>query len=351
MFILLHGSKESAHAKHTISNLLTQNQLVLGGEVSKEQVLYSLRFSIEFLRKQKLIGATGTPLNFAGLVGHLYYTESGAFALHTLLCSGYLRELCRDIDEKPDQTCLELMVVMAHLFGRLKKQHGMRGLPPMPAGAAEVLMKQNHDTLKTYSTYAETFAKEHCKTPDDTLPFSNLTCGGAPSPSSSPAFAARSTFVALSGHTDTFTSPKDLITGVRRGILPEGLTLPYISVDDVPNGYLYDFYRHCDVERIELENGITRSFIWFRLKDFSEILSIVVPGLVCFLKDGPGEYYELAGERGDEDGDIEEIEVDAEENEGEEEEMIKKSESFGNVLKAFKILRSTFDERFKRMWA
>lgn len=352
LFILLHISKESPHSKNTVESLLTQNQLVLGGNAPKEQVLHHLRFSIEFLRKQKLIGATGIPLNFAALVSHLYYTKSAAFALHTLLCSGYLRKVCREINEKPEKTCNDLMLIMAHLFGRLPKRRGFRALPPMPAGAVEALQNHNYDALKTYTTYAETFAREHCKTADDTLPFSGLSCGGNDA-TSAPGFTARSAFVALSGFTDTFASASDLATGVRDGILPEGATIPYIQVSEaeVPNGYLYDFYRHYDVRRLEVENGIRPSDVWFKLKDFSDVLATVVPGIVSFLKDGPGGYYDLIPKGGDEDGDIEEVEVNAEEKEGEEEEMIKKSEGFGNVLKAFKALRSTFDEKFGQMWA
>lgn len=352
LFILLHASKESPHSKATINSLLTQNQLVLGGNAPKEQVLHHLRFSIEFLRKQKLIGATGTPLNFAGLVSHLYYTGNAAFALHTLLCSGYLREVCKEMNEKPEKTCTELMLVMSHLFGRIKVRQGHRVLPPMPTGAVEALQRYNHDALKTYTTYVETFAREHCNTPDNTLPFSGFSCGGT-DVNSFPGFTARSAFVALSGHTDTFNTAGDLLTGVRKGILPEGSAIPYIpiSADEAPNGYLYDFYRHYDVRKLELENGIRSSDVWFKLKDFSDVLAAVVPGIVCFLKDGPGEYYDLIAKGGDEDGDIEEVEVNAEEKEGEEEEMMKKSEGFGNVLKAFKVLRTTFDEKFNQMWA
>ena len=90
LFILLHNSKESEHAKTTIDTLLRQPRLVIGGDSFKEQVLHHLRFSIEFLRRQKLIGPNGKPLNFAGLTGHLYYTEKSAYALHTLITRGRL---------------------------------------------------------------------------------------------------------------------------------------------------------------------------------------------------------------------------------------------------------------------
>lgn len=351
MFILLHASKDSTHAKDTIESLLTQEQLVLDGHTDKEQVLHHLRFSIEFLRRQRVISATGAPLNFAGLVSHLYYTESGAFALHALLCSGYLQELCRDIYEKPDKTCHDLILVMAHLFGRRKRRAGIRGLPPIPASAFKVLQTLNNETLKTYTTYVETFAKGHRKTPETTLPFSGLSCGNSEEkPAHGPT--ARSAFVALSGQSDNFESLKDLITSVRDGIFPDGAYIPFIPIEEeTPNGYIYDFYRHADVRKLHAENGIQPRDVWFVLRDFSVVLATVVPGLVSFLKDGPGAFYDLVREGGDEDGDLEEVEVNIEEREGEEEEMIKKSEGFGKVLKAFKVLRATYDEKFKEMWA
>lgn len=350
--ILLHCSKEPEHAKKMINSLLTQDQLVLGGHAPKEQVLHHLRFSIEFLRKQKLIGSTGAPLNFAGMMSHLYYTEGSAFALHALLISGYLQEVCRDIYEKPEQTCQDLLLVMAHLFGRRKCRPGMtKTLPPMPARMKQILKQQNDDTLKTFTTYVETFAKEYCNSPDNTLPFSGVSCGSTEgNPATGPA--ARSAFVALSGYTDQFASVGDLVSSVRVGVLPEGVSIPNTPLDEAEyNGYLVDFYKHSDVNRLQAENGIRSDKVWFMLKDFSVILEAIVPGLIAVLKDGPGTYYDLSSGSGDEKGDLEEVELVSEEVEGEEEEMIKKSEGFGKVLKAFKVLRSTFDERFKAMWA
>ncbi|KAH0606177.1 uncharacterized protein H6S33_003838 [Morchella sextelata] len=351
LFILLHSSKESAHAKKTINSLLTQNQLVLGGQAPKEQVLHHLRFSIEYLRKQKLIGSTGTPLNFAGLMSHLYYVEDSAFALHALLISGYLQEVCRDIYEKPEQTCQDLLLVMAHIFGRRKCRPGIKTLPPMPTRMKQILKQQNDDTLKTYTTYVETFAKGYLNSPDNILPFSNVQCGNTEEKSTTGP-TARSAFVALSGHTDHFSSIDDLVSSVRLGVLPEGASIPHIPTDDMDlNGYLVDFYKHSDVNKLQAENGIRPNKVWFVLKDFSVVLETIVPGIIAVLKDGPGAYYDLSGGSGDEKGDLEEVEVVSEEVEGEEEEMIKKSEGFGKVLKAFKVLRSTFDEKFKLMWA
>ena len=58
------------------------------------------------------------PLNFSNTVSHLYYTGNASFAFHALLSGGYFHNLCEEIDHKPKQVLLDLMLVMSHLFGR-----------------------------------------------------------------------------------------------------------------------------------------------------------------------------------------------------------------------------------------
>lgn len=82
LFTLLSGSKNSGYAKTAVNSLLSQPRLYLGGESFKEQVLHHLRFSIEYLRRQSLLGPNGEPVNFTSCVSHLYFTENSAFAFH-----------------------------------------------------------------------------------------------------------------------------------------------------------------------------------------------------------------------------------------------------------------------------
>ena len=190
--ILLSNSKDSEHARTTIDTLLRQPRLVLGGESNRQQVLHHLRFSIEFLRRKKLLGAQGESLGFASMVGHLFFTEQGAFALHALLVDGYLPRLCAGFSGKDtksrEEVCEEFMLTLAWLFVRRpvnRAQTNIRTLPPFPKAARAVLDSWNKATLTTYSTYVDTFAKQFCKTRDNVLPFSHYSIGvSGPAPTS-----------------------------------------------------------------------------------------------------------------------------------------------------------------------
>jgi superfamily II DNA or RNA helicase len=86
LLTLLHDSKNSPYAVKAINSLLSQPRLYLGGESVKDQVLHHLRFSIEYLRRQSLIGPAGEPVNWTSCVSHLYFTENSSFAFHGLCC-------------------------------------------------------------------------------------------------------------------------------------------------------------------------------------------------------------------------------------------------------------------------
>jgi superfamily II RNA helicase len=85
LFTLLNDSKNSQYAIKSINSLLSQPRLYLGGQSFKEQVLHHLRFSIEYLRRNELLGPGGEPVNFTSVVSHLYFTENSSFAFHGTL--------------------------------------------------------------------------------------------------------------------------------------------------------------------------------------------------------------------------------------------------------------------------
>jgi ATP-dependent RNA helicase DDX60 len=312
---LLHESNNSQFAVRTINSILSQPRLYLGSPSSKMAVLHHLRFSIEYLRRQNLLGKDGTPLNFAGCVSHLYYSENSAWAFHALLKSGYFHSLCADIDTKPDQVCLTLMLVMAHLFGReqckhadeefieevVKRSPSIVFLPPLPAEAEEALHTHNDETLEIFRTYVKTFADQHlANTQDNKLPLTQLQIGPAsldqPSKSLSkaihPPTIIRSPFVALSGHSDTFASINDLCSTVRSGVFLEEAVVPYLPIypseASIPlNAYLYDFYKHGDVKALDEANRIRAGDVWFKLNDFSLVLATIVTSLSNFMKLNP----------------------------------------------------------------
>lgn len=82
LFQLLNDSGNSKYAVQAVNSLLAQPRLYMGGQSFKEQVLHHLRFSIEYLRRNDLLGPGGEPVNFTSCVSHLYYTENSSFAFH-----------------------------------------------------------------------------------------------------------------------------------------------------------------------------------------------------------------------------------------------------------------------------
>lgn len=332
--LLLHESKNSAYAQRAINSLLSQPRLYLGGDSFRDQVLHHVRFSIEYLRRQHLLGPNGEPINFTSCISHLYYTENSGFAFHALLKAGYFHSLCADIRQKPKEVFTKLMIVMAHLFGRrscrisdaekIKKSSSIIILPELPTKAATILEEHNEETLETFTTYVKTFAKQHVTNVEQTLPLTGLSFGGSDptiiqAVDPLPATTACSHFVALSGHSDIFDSIADLCASTRSDIFLEKAVIPYLDIPStVPlNAYLYDFFRHGIAQQIEIANGIRKGEIWFLLNDFSMVLATVVTSLTNFMKIEPVDVYASADGSNDEGADessTEEEESDSDES-------------------------------------
>ncbi|PWY93852.1 DEAD/DEAH box helicase [Aspergillus sclerotioniger CBS 115572] len=310
LFILLQKSEQAPFAVKAINSILSCPRIYLGGPDSKHTVLHHLRFSIEYLRRNYLLDTNGLPLNFAGTVAHLYYTENSSFAFHALLNDGYFHRLCKNISSNPNCVVLTLMLVMSHLFGRQylrpsilerlrmseKKPTSVVVLPSLPKHAAEILRSHNKKTLEIYSSYVTTFVEQHVKDPDCFLPLTQIKCGGDKSPDEiscllpiTPPTRVTSSFVALSGHKDEWRSISDLSQKVRSGVWLEWAVVPYVGLFPEEgkfalNAYLYDFFKHGNVEALEKENIIRRGDIWFVLNDFSLVLATIVTSFENYLK-------------------------------------------------------------------
>ncbi|RYP53461.1 hypothetical protein DL769_010517 [Monosporascus sp. CRB-8-3] len=313
LFGLLHGTDNSKYACDAVKSLLSQNRLYLGGPKAMLTLEHHLRFSIEYLRRQHLLSRDGVPLNFAGLVGHLYYTENAAFAFHSLLKEGYLHKACRNISNKTKQKdiLLDLLLVLCHLFCRIpcrryndetwlekvvKPSPSVVILPKLPATAAKILKRHNKETLQIFQGYVSTYVAQHLsRVPDNQLPFTKHTVEPLEPRdmremlSPLPATVRASPFAALSGFTDEFGTIGELCRHVRGGVFLEESAIPYIPVTPaelggVPwNAYIYDFFKHGDLEALIRDNGIKRGDVWFRLKDFSLIVATIVTSLSNFL--------------------------------------------------------------------
>ncbi|KAH6899942.1 hypothetical protein B0T10DRAFT_570328 [Thelonectria olida] len=260
LFNLLHGTNNSEYAMNAVQALMSQTRLYLGGPDAEMAVKHHLRFSIEYLRRQDLISAEGAPINFTGMVTHLYFTENAAFAFHSLLRRGYFHKLCEDIDTSPERILLEIML------------------------------------------------------PDHTLPFTGTTLRSSETSHGGQFGCApttiRSPFVALSGLGDDFKSIQELCSTVRGGVFLEESAIPFIPIwphdtDSELNAYLLDFYKHGSMADLEKNNRIRRGDVWFHLKDFSLVLKTIVTSLQS-LVGIEGDLDADLGDEGDDDDDDDE---------------------------------------------
>ncbi|KAK7698777.1 hypothetical protein SLS64_012258 [Diaporthe eres] len=324
---LLHHTNNSDFSVGAVQSLLSQTRLYLGGPSGQLSIKHHLRFSIEYLRRQHLLSEDGAPLNFAGLVGHLYFTENSVFAFHSLLKEGYFHKLCDKFRTASEATLLEIVLVLSHIFGRIstntfKKDWmgaGTRSdsivfLPPLPEDALQTLRQHNQETLDIFRTYVSTYVRQHLEDkPDMHLPFTKTEAGAPKSnlegvdlegifaEGHNPPTKLRSPFHALSGFGDnSFESIHELCDTVRSDVFLEESAIPYIPLfpDDtngVPwNAYLYDFFKHGDMEALVRDNHIKKGDVWFLLKDFSLVLATIVTSLTNFLDLDAGADSDLA---------------------------------------------------------
>ncbi|KAI1075155.1 P-loop containing nucleoside triphosphate hydrolase protein [Whalleya microplaca] len=314
LFSLLHGTDNSEYATKAVKSLLTQTRLYLGGPAAQMSIQHHLRFSIDYLRRQHLLAADGTPLNFSGLIGHLYFTENAVFAFHSLLKEGYFHKLCSGLHRRHRQKeiILEIVLIFSHLFCRIPchryqdkswfegvvhRSPSLILLPELPEEAARILTQHNRETLKIFKDYVSTYTAQHLSDVADTqLPFTEYKIephephdmeGILPSLDKT---TVRSSFAALSGFTDEFKTIEELCDTVRSGVFLEQSAIPYIPMaphetGGVPwNAYIYDFFKHGDMDALVRDNGIKGGDVWYRLKDFSLILATIKTSLANFLK-------------------------------------------------------------------
>ncbi|KAK8203086.1 DEAD/DEAH box helicase-like protein [Phyllosticta capitalensis] len=304
---MLSESKYSNHAIRSVDALLSQPRLYLGGDENRMSVLHHLRFSLEYLRRQFLLDHHGIPLNFAGCVSHLYYSEPSNFAFHALLKEGYFQKLCAGIRKRPKMTeriTRTLMLVCSHIFGRrylpqvtmeyaetIKSSSSVVILPDLPADAQEILSGHYEEILDIFTTYVRTYVSQHITEPDCQLPLTRTKFGGkdkktTPNLSGAAVRKMRSPFVALSGHgDDDFDSISELCHSVRAGIFLEEAVIPYLPLDtDLPlNAYLLDFFKHGDITALAKANRIKKGDVWFLLNDFSMVLATIITSLTNFI--------------------------------------------------------------------
>lgn len=320
LFNLLHGSAYAKYATDAIQSILRLPQISFGSEIGKEQVLHHLRFSIDFLRHAHLLDHDGHPINLFGIASHLYYQEPSNLALVTLLQSGVVHEICGQKSFKRAQQ--DFMLLACHLFGRrylpdsyttargvqdlVRKGPSIVVLPPLDSRSREVLTRQQQQILRIFTAYAVTFATQHSErlSTETRLPLSKADISGDDARDDTPFVEhlertclraqARSSFVANSGHTDSFRSISELANTVRQGIHINEHAIPsfekIIAISGQSgqlfalNAHIYDFYKHGQVAALARMNGIRRGgeHCSTKLADLALSLSILqISGTFC----------------------------------------------------------------------
>ena len=335
LFNILEGSEYAPAAVKAVQRLFRLPQVSFGSEEGKHQLLHHLRFSIDYLRRARLLDEQGRPFNLFGIASHLYYTEPSNFALVTLLRHGVLHRICAQ--PSAIRAKREFILLMSHLFGRrylpgsylksgntaeiIRRSASMVILPPLSEDARRVLATHEEEILRIFTGYALTYSSlRSAELGEDTrLPLSDIEFGGTPNTEArfgtwlretSVRVTARSLFVANSGHDDRFESVADLARTARRGLsfnehaipslapiiaAPTGEAVSNMEENDsgnrssghphtkhhahahtsALNAYILDFYTHGQVQPLSDANAIRRGDVWFVLQDFALTLMTV----------------------------------------------------------------------------
>lgn len=194
LFNLLTGSGNAPSAISAIDSFMRLPRLSVSSDQSREEVLHHMRFSIDYLRRARLLTNDGYTTALFPIVGHLYYEEPGNLAFVALVRSGVLHKMCSSFRQNQYDTEKNIVHLVATLFGRhplpfsivseevlqerRKTSPSQIKLPPLPKYVLDVLEEHNQETLQVFSAYANTYAREYLlHKPDDELPLSERKVG------------------------------------------------------------------------------------------------------------------------------------------------------------------------------
>ncbi|KAF7974023.1 hypothetical protein HWV62_13539 [Athelia sp. TMB] len=396
LFNLLEGSDNAAVAVKAIQSLLKLPRVSFSSEVGQHQLLHHLRFSIEYLRRARLLDSDGRPMNLFGIAAHLFYQEPNNLALVALLRNGVLHKICAQksfIDCKRD-----FVILMAHLFGRkylprayttgdnikliTQKSPSVVVLPPLPKVARDVLLAHDEEILRVFTGYVSTFAQQYADKlgSDTTLPLSGDDLSGDEAVSTpfrqhlravAIPVVARSPFVANSGHSEVYHSVSELARTSRSGLhLNESVIPSTAHITAKPgdpgsdtfalNAYLLDFYTHGQKQALDKANGIRPGEIWFLLQDFALTLMTIRSALEQLLlkaskeaKSAAQELEEDALELDSGYGSFDPAEMDGDADESGAD--FKRPKGVNDLdWKTYEVVDGTlreFEEKFKAIWA
>eukprot|EP00301_Raphidiophrys_heterophryoidea_P023814 c7546_g1_i1.p1 GENE.c7546_g1_i1~~c7546_g1_i1.p1 ORF type:complete len:400 (+),score=78.85 c7546_g1_i1:52-1251(+) len=281
-----------------------------------QQIMSYFRFSLDVLRRSQLLDSKGSPNDIAAFVSHLFFTEPSNHILTYLLTRGVFSDICSQENKARDIIEREVVHILAWLFTNepippnrvaslLKNRHTSTVvLTPLSDSIHDQLGQYNSQLIRWAISYLSQFSQaynsdlgginvlplssthpdrpqqvsfppEHLQDSVSQVLFADLR-----QVSSGPAI--RSTFVALSGHTDTFSSVQEMSRSLRPKLFLDPQLIPTFDVDvsDIPrNAYAYDFFLHGQVNTLVTINKISRSTVFDKLKGFTLILRTIAAAL------------------------------------------------------------------------
>jgi hypothetical protein len=310
---------ELAAASNTIAGFYTDPLFCLERGYLVSQVQNHVRFSLEFLVRSGFINLHGEPLNLAGIISHLAYTEPSNFVICELLTSNLIHKLCSRPESEWANTARNLIHVMSALFSRVSvpdvllervKNNPTRFephkiiMPPVADDVKRIFDAHEEHVRNIFTASVLRFVDQNAAKlgADDELPVSKLHLGAE---NVSAAFdsllkrtlssdeytkarisvKARSAFAALSGLDDVFNSADDLSKTVRKGVFLPAEAMPSLEMRNlagqlVPlSSYILDMWQWENAVWLQEKNHQRDGDTFANLKDFLLTLKAVATAL------------------------------------------------------------------------
>ena len=75
LFSLLDGSNNADVAVRALKSVIDLPQITSNSDAGRDRLLHHVRFSIEYLRRSRLLDKEGKPINLFNIVAHLYVSK------------------------------------------------------------------------------------------------------------------------------------------------------------------------------------------------------------------------------------------------------------------------------------
>ena len=302
------------------------NPLGPDSQLMRSQMAHCFRFSIEYLLRLGLLRVVENslePNDLGAFVAHLFFMEPANFAFLALLCHDdgrALKFLCRPGRANREEIVLS---ILCNIFCQLRLPNSLAKRAKMDKASTgpskvvldqlseigdyvdsdsrngdgsriregqwvkEILVEHASGALNALVSYTACFVHAYREEmgPDVTLPLSGCTF---PQPIVQadlgerwrslllPPVSVRSSFVALSGYSDIFSSVDELCETARSGLFLDPKMVPIFEPPDEDagnlNSYLLDFYKHGQKNALVRYNKIDADTLWDELQSFSLVL-------------------------------------------------------------------------------